>query len=454
MQLSVPHSDEYRLVLIAEQPRRILAERLHGALALPRIRVPRWTRPAQQITGAIRHRWQIDGIVLDMLGDGPGAGNLVLIEVRDQRSCGNCALESTNLSGLSDGALTPEERYAIEQLIERGSTDRGPFSRLGWIDEALRWIQQWTKSCGTVSGWTFDQFNASATGSLIRFRHKDGQTYWFKSGGMLNPNELGITTTIAKLFPKFVPELISIHTEWNAWLMKDEGAPLPMALDRPESLDDIVLRLSELQRESSEHIPRLIQEGCHDHRIPRLVERMPRLIPYLGEAMLAQVGSSSPRIRAERLRHIQDLFEQGASRLSSLGIPDTLMHCDFSLDNILVSNRGGLFIDWAQASVGLPFVTFEQLRVQLMQDDRTTAFASRITALYWKAWSEWIPAEDIEQAFALAPLFAAACDLCCRPEWLTLDAPHHLLSQSYARTLARRLDRAAQQVEDGTLLCA
>ncbi|WP_263357697.1 aminoglycoside phosphotransferase family protein [Acidicapsa ligni] len=363
-------------------------------------------------------------------------------------------MHPTSLSEIRANALSSTEHDTLTSVLTQGSTGRGPFSRLGWIDEAIEWIQTETRSRGPQTRWRLDQFNASATGSLIRFQNERGEAYWLKSGGSLNRSEMGITSTMASLFPDYLPEIISVHSGWSAWLMRDEGVSLANASTDRRVLEDVVRRIAELQRESCQHTGRLLEDGCHDHRISRLLERLAGLIPYLEDAVQAQEVSTGPRLQPARIRRIRDLFEKAASRMLRLNIPDALMHCDFSVENILISQRGCLFTDWAQASIGVPFVTFEQLRLQLLQTGGACGHVHRLSELYRSQWAELIPAADIETAFTLVPLIAVTCDLCCRPEWLTMTGPDRPLSQSYARTLARRLDRAAKLIEQNSLMCA
>lgn len=75
--------------------------------------------------------------------------------------------------------------------------------------------------------------------------------------------------------------------------------------------------------------------------------QLPHLIPYLEEAVRHQNAETGLRIKTSRLCQLKALIEEANERLEEIDIPDSLVHCDFSLDNILVSGRGCLFTDWA-----------------------------------------------------------------------------------------------------------
>lgn len=447
MPFSDPQSDSYRLALVCGDTRRLLLENLSGDERLPLIRVPRWTRAAQQVTRLIEQNWALKGIVLDFLSDRPGGGGLVLVESCSAPRSFSSRYRWAALCDLKQADVTDDELTAIEHLITSGGTGRGPFSRLRWIEEATAWVKEVTHTPAQALPWKIEQLNASATCSLLRLEDADGKAYWFKASGTPNSREAEITNALSSLFPSYVPTVIAFHPGWRAWLMQEEGVSLSSTHFSQEHFTDVAYSLAALQKASTQHISQLLAIGCHDHRMAALRRQLPELTPCLEEAARGQDVHTEPRISASRIRKIRLLVEEAATRLEDIGIPNTLMHCDFSLENILMSRRGPLFTDWAQASVGNPFVTFEQLRLQLSQHAEPNERLPAIIEVYRRCWSDLIPKPRIDRAVTLLPLIAAASNLCCRGELLTSSAVDRPLSHSYARILARQLDRAAQTIE-------
>src|ERR1019366_10664143 len=59
--------DEYRVALVPSGSQMVLAERDSAGLRLPCVSVPRWSRPAEQLTQAILTKWNVRSIVIDFL---------------------------------------------------------------------------------------------------------------------------------------------------------------------------------------------------------------------------------------------------------------------------------------------------------------------------------------------------------------------------------------------------
>jgi len=113
-----------------------------------------------------------------------------------------------------------------------------------------------------------------------------------------------------------------------------------------------------------------------------------------------------------------------------------------------------VFIDWAQASIGNPFVTFEQLRVQIAEDQNTAQWTPYMTEKYTKSWGQILSSSQINCALAVVPLISVALELCGRWTWLTSDRLHEARFQSYLRGLARQMDRAVRDLELREIICA
>lgn len=449
MALPHPEFDHYRLALISPSSRYILLERDAGRLVLPQVPVPRWTRPAQKVASLIRERWGFRVWVLDFLGDNPGRENLVIAERIDAQQK---LLEGANLAWrplheIPEGELSEAERAIIRALADEGSTERGPFSRLGWREDLLAWSSKVLRLARSQLSDEMVQLNAAADAALVHILTEGGSRYWFKAAGASHPHERRVTVRLSQQLPEYVPELVAVHERWNGWLMRDAGVPFLAGYDPSRLAVEVVRRLGSFQAAASPLAGRLLVDGCHDHRMPALRTQIPELTPYLEEAMRepgAELGSS---IGPARLRRVAALIAETSLRIEDMGIPDTLMHCDISLENILVSSRGCTFIDWAHASIGHPFITLEHLCAQLAQHENSRTIIPRLRKTYLRVWEASLPVRRHRQALAFMPLVALASLLCCRSEWLTGSARRHPSSRSYARVLARQLDLAARQIE-------
>lgn len=454
MPFSNPQFDHYRLVLVCPSTRRILVEGRGKSKALPRVSIPRWTRAAEKLTELIECRWGMKAIVLDFLGDRPGHGSIVIVELIDDAACPE-GYRWGQVTGLPLHEIGHQERAIVRKLLKHGDTGRGSFSRLGWVDEALDWVSVTAAVDRARLSKNAKQLNGFANSTLIRIERSRNKSYWLKATDRSTTREKNVTLALSSLFPKYLPRVLGSHDQWNAWLMEDAG----ISLGEYEALDSevvcqVVRSLAEFQRASVNHVDTLFSAGCHDHRMPALRAGIPELVPYLERAMRAPDRSAGLPVRSRRIRELAKLIEEASYKMEEIGVPDAIMHCDINLTNIFKGKSGCRFSDWAQASIGNPFVTFESFRIQLAQRQDTRDSIPQLGKVYRDVWRFALSDTQLDCAFSLLPLIAPAAHLCCRRDWLTSEHRHTAESHSYARILTRQLDRAAQRIELQEPACA
>jgi hypothetical protein len=452
---SNPQFDRFRLVLVAPSTRHIFAEKSQRALHLPRISIPRWTRAAEQVQAAIERKWEFKAIVLDVLADCPGGEDMVIAELRNGDSTHRFPHPHSwvGLSDIREDEISGSARTTVERLLNDGATGGGTFSRFGWVDDALDWISTEAGIDRPEFTGNVKQFNASASFALARFDRKAAPPLWFKAAGDPAIPEYRITTALSKLFPDYLPTLVSSREDWNAWWMEDAGR----SLDEARSADmfgQAVSRLAELQKASICHVPALVAAGCGDQRTSVLRAHIPEMMEHIEEAMARPSVSHAPRLGSTRIREMGAIVEDACLNLEGLGIPDTLLHGDINFGNILAGPRGCVFTDWAHAAIGHPFVMFEHLRAQFAQETDTAPWLARLTEIYRESWREMLTGAQIECALAQVPPIAIVLYLFERWNWLASERRHDPQFQSYLRGLARQLDRAAQALGLGSVLCA
>jgi hypothetical protein len=95
-----------------------------------------------------------------------------------------------------------------------GDTD-SPFAQIGWIEEAIRWIESVTDGkLSSKSG--IEQYNVGGSFSLVRFQTDDDRYYWLKATGASNAHELAVTSLLSKLGEDYLPEMISSRPAWGS----------------------------------------------------------------------------------------------------------------------------------------------------------------------------------------------------------------------------------------------
>jgi Phosphotransferase enzyme family len=432
MTATVPKTIEYRVVLVRSVASGLLVLGAEHPPRLPRVRIPEATRPAQQLQKAIEALWGIWAHILEIRTVSGGNSAWTIAQVLGSR----VASEWKEIAPdqLMGSELSHEERRRFEALLQgRGGSC---FSQIEWIDEVVPWIE-------SVTGRTFssekaiEQWNAGAGFALYRFCSDDGSCYWLKGTSAPNVHEFSITCCVARLCPSFVPTLVAVRNEWNVWLTEDAGYPLS---DRPEVevLVDCTVSLASLQITTIDSIDALLTAGAFDQRLAALGSHIDEVTDYLIDAMARQTSTKVAPLSRDRLLALSNILRNACDRLEAFGIPDTLLHNDLNPGNLLHDGMRCVFIDWSEAAIGNPFLTFARLSLLGPQNQAV------LQDVYRSCWAERLSESTIDDAFIIAPLLAIFAYLYGRGDWIKDYRNIQPGFEGYARSLARHMDRAAR----------
>jgi len=343
---------------------------------------------------------------------------------------------------LDDAELNSDEDTSLCTIMRDESAPFGPFSRRGWLKEAQEWIQH------TVPGVEFTadfrQYNAGDNFALVRLGIKGSRSCWLKATGEPNTHECGLTVKLADLFPEYLPVVVAVREDWNAWVTEDAGSSLS-TVDKLEVLIDAVTALAELQTLSLPHVPQLEQAGCVDRTLGRVLNHLPEMITCLEEAMRNQTSTRVQPVAASRLREVGCIVEAACERMLKLDIPCALVNGDINLDNILYDGNRFRFVDWAEGGIGNPFLSFQQVIQHVIRDDQRLDWVPVLCAAYKAKWLALLAEQQIDVALALMPLLTMVDYLHGRGDWLNPFRGSDPMFQSFARTLTRCMDRAAAE---------
>jgi hypothetical protein len=438
-------SDQYRVVLILPWSKMVLAERHGESLWLPRIDIPPWTRTAEQLTNMLLTNWNVRSIVVDVLPGSQEISRCAVVEIRTRSwEFVVDGFRAVSVDDLDEREMTTDERVTVHSILAGEPQDRSPFSRLGWIDEATEWIRESVSDRVVQISDEIRQVNAGGSFALIRFGTLQGSAYWLKATGEPNLHEFDITAALAALCPEYLPPLVAMRRDWNAWVMEEAGHAIGNQVD-VTILERAVVSMADLQKKTIGRTGQLTAAGATDQRIGVLCSHIGEIISYLEEAMGQQTSTKVPRLEVWRLRQIGTILTDACGAMEELAIPETVVHNDMNRGNILVCEKNCLFTDWCEVSIGNPVITFQHLLLLLPPNgDHTEADHATLKHAYRQRWLDSLPAYKIDVAFALTPLLAVASYLYGRGDWLRSMRRHDPHVQSYARSLARHMDRAAQ----------
>lgn len=453
--------EEWRLVILGRDGSELLLRTEGGKYCLPKVEIPKWQRIAENLTSCIKERWNVDSVcLLPLVGPRPTdfSSGPQYYQVLESRSNGSTPsdLRWVNEVLLGREDLTRSEDFDILRRA-RSQTEAakasGPFAKIGWLDELLSWIKPHLHPLGLTLTGNFKQLNASPSFSLIRLE-TDGPAVWFKAVGEPNLHEYEITTTLAQRHPRYFPKIIAIHPDWHGWLMEEaNGAQLNDAL-RLEHWQIAVRSLASLQKDSAGESSTLVQAGCRDRRVASLLDLIDPFLEVIADLMQQQPKTPPVILTQEDLLKLGRILKETCARLQALGVPDSLGHCDFNPGNIIVTKGGCVFLDWAEAYAGCPFVTFEYLLAHLHKDHPERAsWTDLIRQAYADEWKTFISAENRIEAFRLAPLLAVFVYALDGDAWRDPQRLRDPNLAKHMRSLSRRMHREAQALADLEVPC-
>lgn len=444
---SQPDHHRFRILLYRENGKDLLLEHNDQGFALPSILIPPYTRIAQQITEAIRNDWKLQTSCLFSIGDPPARVYAVeLCDAGHTRPANGNWLRAHTLTERDFREATDFDAIEIATKLfdqYRRSPTAGPFGKLGWFQDVARWVQSKAAPLGLHLTGEFKQLNASATFSLIRFA-TDGPALWLKAVGEPNLREYPITLALASNFPHFVACIIAVREDWHAWLATEApGQPLDTTSAFSGWLKASVA-LANLQVASMGQSLCLLNAGCSDIRVGSLVHEVSPFFEVMAEFMEQQTKKTPAPLTGSELETLRLHLEEALSILDHSNIPDALGHLDLNPGNVVVSDDNCIFLDWAQAYVGHPFLTFQYLSEYLRSlRPAEECWQHRLLARYLEPWRCFGEQKDLIETAAAIPLAAAFAYAVGGTAWTNKSHRQRSETTAWFRSLTRRMKREA-----------
>jgi hypothetical protein len=452
--------DSYRLIVFDSLGTAVLLESREGEYYLPRIEVPKFTRPAQEVTALLQESWGLSSVFLfsGLLENPSDASYFAAIESQD--GIGHHPREMgwfTIHHAFSRLLLAKPERQALKASYQKAVNrkqggDQEPFCRVGWMNNLKDWVGGRIAPLGMkIEG--FQQLNGCETFSLTRFSTTQ-YPVWFKAVGEPNLHEYGISQALARLLPDYVPAIIAAKPEWHGWLMADAGGAPLSEVSTPFAWQTAVETLGKIQVESIGRVAELADAGCRRLGIAQLLERVDPFLEVMGDLMRQQTKSPPSILSQQDLNELGGTLKDALHCMTALQIPETLGHSDFNPGNIIVGSERCTFIDWAEAHVGHPFLTFEYFLAHVRKDYPTMAtFETDLRACYCRMWSSIASAEQIAEAFIFSPLMAVYAYAAGSHVWRDSERLKIPGFQGYLRSLTRRMKREADLLQRRRVEC-
>jgi hypothetical protein len=446
---------EYRVVLIDPASRRVLVLTEGPVFRLLRVSIPARARVARQLQRELLRKWGIGLVILDFLSIGEDDTPCVVAELLTTGPSAHFLTASADQ--IPNNELSDQERMYLLRVL--GNDVASPFSRIGWMEEAIAWVEG-TTGRQLCTKDNIEQHNAGGSFTLLHLLMEDGSKYWLKATGHPNGHERQVTRSLSELCPPCLPRIVAEKPEWNAWLMTGDAWGLTSLPTKPDDLvrllGQAVRSLAELQIKTIGAESLLIGAGAFDQRLDVIRANANMLFNYISEAMSLQTSTKVSRIGAARLQEMQALLEKVCDRIERLGVPSTILHGDMNLGNLVFIEDRCQFIDWSEGYVGHPFVTLQHLLLLSPAENIViNPWADdALKEVYRGTMSTVCDPRHLAEAFMYMAFLAAVSALYGRGNWIRGDLQNDSRHLGYQRSIARHMDRVAREPAFLEALCA
>jgi Phosphotransferase enzyme family len=455
--------ETYRVVVLGQSGTEVLVVPDGDRFALPSVNIPRWQRVAENLTAAVKTDWGEEVVCLfepDASASTDATG-IHYQAAEHWRVSGNpkmptrwvppAALSNNSLIGTSDDLAIQQSIALCSAKGEESSTR--PFARLGWFKELRDWVETVIEPLGFHLSGDFRQLNASPSFSLVRFE-TEGPALWFKAVGDPNQKEFPITSTLAQLFPNYLPRILATRADWNGWLTREVAGKLLCDVREAALWERAAAALAELQIGSIDHGARGLAAGARDLGADALSRVIRPFMEIMTQLMERQSKVPPAALGRKELRLLGDRIQSALDALEALGVPETLGHLDLNPGNIIVSPSRCVFLDWVEAYVGNPLFSFEYLLEHLRCTLGTaSAVEARLIESYCARWEQVVSHAAVAEALVLAPLLAAFAYAAGNNAWEHAERLEEPATAGYLRSLTRRMNREANELADRRSLC-
>jgi hypothetical protein len=437
----------HRVILFPPRGVELLVLSEHGRHRLPALSIPSYQRIAEHLTASVHREYSQNAVSL--FGFSASSTHYQVMESTEAFRCAIADTRWVPVSSLDESQFDdPADVTAIARAVAEckeyaDGPNHGSFGQLGWFTELTEWIRDAIRPAGLILNGRFQQLNASPTFSLIRFE-TSGPAIWFKAVGQPNLREYPITLALAKHFSGFVPRVIADRHDCNGWLAIEAEGNHPDEHAHLAVWMRVATTLAEMQIASFGQTLHLLDRGCRDARVAALLELVEPFFEVMVELMERQTKESPPPLSRSQLLGLQTQLQDTLSEAANSGIPNTIGHLDFNPGNVVVKQAGCVFLDWAEACAGLPFLTFqyllEHLRRLWHEDD---SWESAITSTYLDRWQSFVSPHEIAKALRVSPLLAVFAYAVCGDAWRDLVCGSRPESARHFRSLTRRMKHEA-----------
>jgi thiamine kinase-like enzyme len=442
-------SEAWRILIVRRDCDEILVEASGSKYTLPQVDIPAQQRIAAHINRTVERDFGLRVISLyEVAPDAPERVNGVpyhaaaTIQDTHPPQAGNrwiCARSLTADSFSRDGDFAALRAFRSRLDAARQDGTSGPFLKPDWFAEVTNWVKNSIRSHSSHLTGAFQQLNACATFSLIRFETGE-KPVWFKAVGEPNLREYAVTLALAHACPAFVPHVLASENKWNAWLTTQAPGQSLASARGILFWETTAATLASLQIAMLNDTEVLLRAGARDLSVSALRAALDPFFEWLADAVVRSRDRYFEDLTPCDVSELRDVVRGALETFLQVSAIDSIGHMDLSPGNILCTTDRATFLDWAEAFVGAPVFSFEYLLQHFRRAfPHQQLLEERFRNAYLEPWRMVRREESVETSLSLSPLlalFAYATTVWSSATWGDAQDPGR---EKYLSLLVRKL---------------
>ncbi|HKW35230.1 MAG TPA: phosphotransferase [Candidatus Acidoferrum sp.] len=454
-----PGTEIWRPIVVRRSGSEFLVLEDEAGFRLPNIEIPRGTRVALELNAHLKAVWDLESFSLYALQTKPVASDRLnpryyAVEsvahdadtIRSGRWLDMCSSEEVHFDDIAD--LTAIRQWREDVVHSKSNGNQSAFGTPGSLTRIREWVQDSLLAYRLRLTGRFSQFNAGKTFGLIRFE-TDNEAVWFKAVAPPNQREFPLTVALCQRLPAHTPELLATRPRWNAWLTREAAGPRLSQCRDITPWSNAARDLAAFQISSVGATDCVLQCGGRDLRPQALRELIGPFFESLGELMDRQTCPVPRKLSPEELVELQRDIHTAIHVLHEADVPISLGHLDLNPENIIALPDRTVFLDWAEAAVGHPFLSLAYLIEHCRQSfDARSDCTTPLVRAYLNRWNVQGLFKNPEKLLCLALLLAVLAHAVSTEGWRNTAELQDPSVAGYYRSLARRMKAYADPIRE------
>jgi aminoglycoside phosphotransferase (APT) family kinase protein len=329
----------------------------HGSLPLLSLDLKEEDTVVVGVRRALRSAWNLDAVVLEThLPPAPEGSSddhvaLAVIDAPDPRWTAPAGTRWDQSPRELPERVGPRAATWLGEW-EAGAEPpplRPRWARPGWHARAAAWIRAALEQAGRPAAGEIEMRRLWGISAIARIATADGGTAWFKAVFPPFKAEVTVTRFLEASTPDAVPHVIAAEGDAGWLLLDDLGAEPIGSAATDDQLAAAIRRLVQIQASMAGREDELRAVGVADRPLRRLADDV-------AVAMDDPAEIEGPDVAPERLATVVDWVRRQSDWLDAVGLPDTLVHGDFHVLNVMERDGEPVIIDWSDAAISHPLL--------------------------------------------------------------------------------------------------